>query len=64
MDSAVAFSGIIRDFPRNTTVDDKFQVESELTERYRLMRRAGWNDQRLANAIPVIQDGNNTEYPS
>lgn len=55
---------IIRDFPRNTTVDDKFQVESEFTERYRSVRRAGWNDQRLANAIPAIQDGKNDINPS
>lgn len=55
---------IIRDFPRNTTVDDKFQVESEFTERYRSVRRAGWHDQRLANAVPAIQDGKNDIYPS
>lgn len=55
---------IIRDFPRNTTVDDKFQVESEFTERYRSVRRAGWHDQRLANAVPAIQDGNNDINPS
>lgn len=55
---------IIRDFPSNTTVDDKFQVESEFTERYRSVRRAGWHDQRLANAIPAIQDGKNDINPS
>ena len=55
---------IIRDFPRNTTIDDKFQVESEFTERYRSVRRAGWHDQRLANAIPAIQDGKNDINPS